>query len=94
MIKKKIISRYTDQQERNTNVTIFARKSSGDQSNEINDSSSGINFKNEKVKRVITLSESVSINEYVSKAISSDINSSKDNEHYFARRKKVYQFKV
>ncbi len=88
------ISTFADQEERTTNNTVFARKTSGDQRNEINNSKSGINFKNEKVKRVVTLSESYQTNEYVSSNLTRDINASKESSHYFDGFKKFVDLKL
>jgi hypothetical protein len=94
MRKKRIVSTFNHGSERNTNQRVFARKTSGNQPDEINNSSSGINFRNEKVKVVVSLSESVQNNDYVSKNLSRDINSTKDSEHYFAGNKKTVDLKL
>lgn len=83
------VSTFRDQEEINASNVVFATKISGDQRNEINNSKSGINFKNERAKRIVVLSESIQQNDYVSTNISKDINSSKDSEHFFGYKKNV-----
>lgn len=88
MVKRRIISSFNDQEETLLNKSVYPIKTSGDQTNETNASNASINFKNERVRYKISLSESAQTNTYVSTALSKDFNSSQDNEFYFGGAKK------